>query len=177
MTADEMKALVKHSDFYDRYDKSKNWDFVAVIAGRAMQSPKINEIQHIFDEKIKSLGNALYADGTIIEGCAISFEPEQKRANLTEGRIFLDGLVYQVKAATLAIPDITTVQISIWKKSKSFTEFEDNTLFDPAKGTPQYHIPGGYRIVTAPESNITSKQIYSISEGEAHINGIDTESA
>ncbi len=235
MTADEIKALVKHSDFYDRYDKSKNWDFVAVIAGRAMQSPEINEIQHIFDEKIKSLGNALYADGTIIEGCAISFEPEQKRANLTEGRIFLDGLVYQVKAATLAIPDTTTVQIGIWKKSKSVTEFEDNTLFDPAKGTPQYHMPGGYRIVTtaewglstdnegvpffpvygvsdseivtqlhekvnpeyldslaryddhahghyvveglrvtALESNITGKQIYSISEGEAHINGYES---
>ncbi|MBQ7577239.1 MAG: DUF4815 domain-containing protein [Synergistaceae bacterium] len=202
---------------------------------RAMQSPEINEIQHIFDEKIKSLGNALYADGTIIEGCAISFDSEQKRANLTEGRIFLDGLVYHVEAAALAIPDTATVQIGIWKKSKSVTEFEDNTLFDPAKGTPQYHMPGGYRIVTtaewglstdnegvpffpvygvsdseivtqlhekvnpeyldslaryddhahghyvveglrvtALESNITGKQVYSISEGEAHINGYES---
>ena len=97
MTADEIKALVKHSYFYDRYDKSKNWDFVAVIAGRAMQSPEINEIQHIFDEKIKSLGNALYADGTIIEGCAISFEPEQKRAISQKDVYFLMGSFTRLK--------------------------------------------------------------------------------
>ena len=49
MTADELKELMSSSDFYDRYDKSKNWDFLGVMAGRAMQSAEFNEIQHILE--------------------------------------------------------------------------------------------------------------------------------
>ena len=235
MTADELKQLMKSPNFYDRYDKSKKWDFLGVMAGRAMQSAEFNEIQHILEEKIKSIGNALYADGTVIEGCAISYDTTNKIAKLEAGKIFLDGLVYDVEAASLPIPDdIEHVQAGIYKISKCVTEFEDNTLFDPAKGTPQYHMEGGYRIVTtavwglsseardapffpvygvsdgemvtqlqekispeyqdalarydnhahghyvveglratALESNIEGRQIFTISEGEAHINGYE----
>lgn len=235
MTADELRQLVNSSNFYDRYDKSKNWDFLGVMAGRAMQSAEFNEIQHILEDKIKSIGNALYSDGTIIEGCAISYDTNKKSANLGEGKVFLDGLVYDVDAATIAIPDdFEHVQVGIWKVSKCVTEFEDNSLFDPAKGTPQYHMPGGYRIVTraiwglntdglnspffpvygvsdgemvtqlqekispdyqdalarydnhahghyvvsglrvtALQSEIQGEQVFSISEGEAHINGYE----
>ena len=55
MTADEIKNLVNSTDYYDRYDKAKHWDSVNVLAGRPMQSAEFNEIQHIAEEKIKSL--------------------------------------------------------------------------------------------------------------------------
>ena len=97
MTADELKKLVSSSDFYDRYNKAKHWDFLPVMAKRAMQSAEFNEIQHIAEEKVKALGNSLYADGTIIEGCAISYDPSTKKANLDGGRVFLDGLIYEVE--------------------------------------------------------------------------------
>ena len=42
-----------------------------------------------------------YADGTIIECCAIFYEPTSNIANLEGGRVFLDGLIYEVEAATL----------------------------------------------------------------------------
>lgn len=235
MTADEIKELMKSPNFYDRYTKNKNWDFLGVMAGRAMQSAEFNEIQHILEDKIKSIGNALYSDGTVIEGCAISYDTNKKIANLGSGKVFLDGLVYDVDAATITIPDdFEHVQIGIWKVSRCVTEIEDSSLFDPAKGTPQYHMPGGYRIVTraiwglssdlqnspffpvygvsdgemvtqlqekispdyqdalarydnhahghyvvqglrvtALESNIPNKQTFTISEGEAHINGYE----
>ena len=173
MTADEIKTLMKSGDFYDRYDKNKKWDFLGVMAGRAMQSAEFNEIQHILEDKIKSLGNALYADGTIIEGCSISYDSENKIAKLEAGRVFIDGLVYDVEAAALNVPDIEAVQAGIWKVSKCVTEFEDSTLFDPAKNTPQYHMPGGYRIVTNAIWGLSSDErdapffpVYGVSDGE-----------
>ena len=235
MTADEFKQLMNSPNFYDRYDKNKNWDYIGVMAGRAMQSAEFNEIQHIIEDKIKSIGNALYSDGTIIEGCAISYDTTNKTAKLEAGRVFIDGLVYDVEAASLPIPDdLEHVQAGIYKISTCLTEAQDNSLFDPAKGTPQYHMPGGYRIitkavwglssdgndapffpvygvsggemvtqlqekvspeyldalaryddhahghyvvsglrVTALESNLPGKQVFTISEGEAHINGYE----
>ena len=82
MTADEIKTLTASTSFYDRYNKDGNWDFLAVLAGRPMQSAEFNEIQHIAEEKVKALGNSLYADVTIIEGCA------QRRLILTEDACF-----------------------------------------------------------------------------------------
>ena len=173
MTAEELKKLIGSSDFYDRYDKSKGWEFLPVMAKRAMQSAEFNEIQHIAEEKVKALGNSLYADGTIIEGCAISYEPDSNIANLEGGRVFLDGLIYDVEAAALNIPDDENIQVGIWKKSKNVTEYESDELLDPAKGTPQYQMPGGYRIVTTAEWGLSNEDIdmpffpiYGISGGE-----------
>ena len=173
MTSEELRKLIGSSDFYDRFDKSKGWEFLPVMAKRAMQSAEFNEIQHIAEEKIKALGNSLYADGTIIEGCAISYDPSAKKANLDSGRVFLDGLVYEVEAATLNIPENGNIQVGIWKMSKCVTEYEDSSLFDPAKGTPQYHMPGGYRIVTKAEWGLSTDEldmpffpVYGISGGE-----------
>ncbi|MBQ3693293.1 MAG: DUF4815 domain-containing protein, partial [Synergistaceae bacterium] len=173
MTAEELKKLIGSSDFYDRYDKSKGWEFLPVMAKRAMQSAEFNEIQHIAEEKVKALGNSLYADGTIIEGCAISYDPSTKKANLDGGRVFLDGLIYEIEAAALNIPDVENIQVGIWKKSKNVTEYESDELLDPAKGTPQYQMPGGYRIITTAEWGLSNEAIdmpffpvYGISGGE-----------
>lgn len=173
MTAAEISKLINSPNFYDRYDETKKWDYVGVMAGRAMQSAEFNEIQHVLEDKIKSLGKALYADGTIIEGCAISYDTESKIAKLEAGRVFLDGLVYKVEAATLNIPDIDAVQAGIWKMSRCVTEYEDNSLFDPAKGTPQYHMPGAYRIVTEAVWGLSTDgydmpffPVYGVSDGE-----------
>ena len=173
MTAAEISKLINSPNFYDRYDETKKWDYVGVMAGRAMQSAEFNEMQHVLEDKIKSLGKALYADGTIIEGCAISYDTESKIAKLEAGRVFLDGLVYKVEAATLNIPDIDAVQAGIWKMSRCVTEYEDNSLFDPAKGTPQYHMPGAYRIVTEAVWGLSTDgydmpffPVYGVSDGE-----------
>ena len=72
MTADEIKTLLKSPDYYNRYNKAKHWSHVAVLAGRAMQSAEFNESQLIAEDKIKAIGSSLYADGTIIKGCAIT---------------------------------------------------------------------------------------------------------
>ena len=173
MAVDELKALVSNADYYNRYDKDKHWDRIAVIAGRAMQAAEFNELQEIFEEKIKGIGNALYAEGTVIEGCDISFDPETKTVNANGGRIFLDGLVYEVEAATLTVPDVEAVQVGIWKRSRTVTEYEDATLRDPSVNTPMYRMEGAYRIVTKAEWGLNTDgvdmpffPVYGISGGE-----------
>lgn len=169
----ELKTLMNHPDYYNRYEREKNWDYIGIISGRAMQGAEANEMQHILEEKVKSLGNALYVDGTIVEGCEITLDTSLKVAHLAGGRVFIDGLVHDVKPATLNIPDAETVQVGIWKKSRAVTEHEDPTLLNPAKNMPMYRMPGGYRIVTTAEwglnlDNLHSPfyPIYSISGGE-----------
>ena len=126
----ELKALMNHPDYYNRYEREKNWDYIGIISGRAMQGAEANEMQHILEEKVKSLGNALYVDGTIVEGCEITLDTSLKVAHLAGGRVFIDGLVHDVKPATLNIPDAETVQVGIWKKSRAVTEHEDPTLLN-----------------------------------------------
>ena len=156
MTADEIKQIVNSPYYYDRYDKNKHWDYVSVLSGRPMQSAEFNEIQHIAEEKIKSLGEALYEHGTIIDGCELSFNSSTKKATLKAGRIFLDGIVYAVEAKTLTINNIN-VQIGIWKISSVLTEYSDNSLQDPAKNTPQYKMPGAYRVITQAQWGINTE--------------------
>ena len=67
MKSDEIKALVNHADYYNRFEKEKNWDYLAVLAGRAIQSAEANEMQHVLEEKVKALGSAIYVDGTVID--------------------------------------------------------------------------------------------------------------
>ena len=173
MTSDEIKKVVKSADYYNRYDKANNWDYVAVLAGRPMQSAEFNEIQNVTEEKIKALGNSMYADGTIIDGCTITFDPDTKKASLDSGRVFIDGLVYQVAEKILSIPDVDDIQVGVWKKSSVLTEYQDDTLLDPAKYTEQYKAGGAYRVVTIAEWGLSTDEVdasffpvYGISGGE-----------
>ncbi|MBQ7594146.1 MAG: DUF4815 domain-containing protein [Synergistaceae bacterium] len=173
MTGEEIKTLLKVPEYYNRYEKSKNWDAVAVLSGRAMQSAEFNEIQSIAEEKIKAIGSSLYADGTIIKGCAITLDTGTKKASLEAGRIFIDGLVYEVAEKVLDIPNDEDIQVGIWKKSSALTEYEDETLNEPARNTPQYMMPGAYRVITVAEWGLSTDNIdmpffpvYGISGGE-----------
>ena len=174
MTADEIKSLIKSTEYYNRYDKANHWDNVAVLAGRPMQSAEFNEIQNIAEGKIQAIGNALYEQGTLIQGCGISWNSTTKTATLEAGQIFLDGLIYDVEAKSLAISDPDNIQIGVWKIASILTEYNDNSLIDPAKGTPQYKMPGAYRVVvktqwgtnTAKFDNAEFLPIYAINDGK-----------
>lgn len=173
MDASELKSQIGHGDYYNRYRKDKKWSYIGLIAGRAIQSAEANEVQNIIEDKIKALGNAIYSEGAVISGCDISLNTELKVARLEPGRVFLDGLVYEVEAAELNIPGAEEVKIGIWLKRRTITELEDATLLCPAKNMPMYRMPGGYRVVISAEwgldlDNLSAPfyPIYVISGGE-----------
>ena len=151
MNAEELKALVGDPEFYDRWAKEGRWSFIATLAGRHMQSAEQNELQHVLEEKIRAVGRATYADGTILRGCAITIDRDVKVARMDAGLVVIDGLPYEVEAATLSIPEDAEVKIGIALSRRVVTEAEDPTLRDPAKGWPGYQQPGAYRVIEEAE--------------------------
>ena len=67
MSGEEIKNLIDVADYYNRYNKDKNWDYVALLVGRATQAAEINEIQNILEDKTKSIGESLYEDGNFLQ--------------------------------------------------------------------------------------------------------------
>ena len=174
MTAEEIKALVSSPDYYNRYDKTKNWDYITVVVGYPTQAAEINELQNILEDKIKDVGKSLYDDGTIISGCEISLNTTTKKATLQAGRIFIDGLVYDVAQKTLTLADAgSEVQVGVWQISSLLTSQEDSSLINPAIGYPEYRSPGAFRIVTKTQwglitethNNAKFYPVYKISSG------------
>ncbi len=171
MTGEEIKNLLDITDYYNRYDKNKRWDYVALLVGRATQAAEINEIQNISEDKTKSIGKSLYEEGMIIEGCGIFYSSSTKKATLKSGRIFLDGLVYAVETKELSTTG--TAIIGVWKISSVLTEDVDDSLRNPARGYPEYKSRGAYRIVTKAQwglstdfhDNATFCEVYEIENG------------
>ena len=171
MTGEELKDLISVTDYYNRYDKTKNWDYVALLVGRATQAAEINEIQNISEEKTKSIGKSLYEEGMIIEGCGISYSSSTKKATLGSGRICLDGLIFEVAAKELSITG--TAIIGIWKIASVLTPDEDSSLRNPAKGYPEYRSPGAYRVITTTQWGLSTEthehaifcEVYKIENG------------
>ena len=153
MTGEELKNLIDVSDYHNRYDKSKSWDYVAILAGRAMQAAEINEIQNILEDKTKAVSSSIYENGMILDGCGISCTTS--RATLGAGLIFLDGLVYEVAAKELSIIDTST--IGVWKISSVLTEEMDSSLRNPALGYPEYKSRGAYRIITTAQWGLSTE--------------------
>ena len=153
MTGEEIKELIGVQDYYNRYDKSKSWDYVAVLVGRATQAAEINEIQNILEDKTKAVGSSLYEEGMIIDGCRISYS--SPNATLAAGLIFLDGLVYEVAAKVLNITGTAT--IGVWKISTVLTYEEDSSLRNPALGYPEYRSPGAYRVITKTQWGLSTE--------------------
>ena len=171
MSGEEIKNLIGVADYYNRYNKDKSWDSVAVLVGRVLQAAEINEIQSILEAKTKAIGQSLYEDGMIIDGCGISYNSSSRKATLNAGLIFLNGLVHEVNAKELTITGTATV--GVWKILSVLTEDEDSSLRNPALGYPGYRSPGAYRIIattqwglsTETHENATFYEVYRI-DGE-----------
>ena len=153
MTGEEIKNLIGVPEYYNRYDKAKNWDYVAVLVRRATQAAEINEIQCILKDELRAIGSSLYEDGMILDGCEISYA--SSKATLNAGAICLDGLVYWVDTKEITITGTAT--IGIWKIHSVLTEDEDSTLRNPALGCPEYRSPGAYRIITTIQWGLSSE--------------------
>ena len=153
MTGEEIRELIGVPEYYNRYDKSKGWDYVAVLVGRATQAAEINELQNILEDKTKAVGSSLYEEGMIIDGCGISYS--SPNATLAAGLIFLDGLVHEVAGKVLSVTGAAT--IGVWKVSTVLTQDEDSTLRNPALGYPEYRSPGAYRIITTTQWGVSTE--------------------
>jgi hypothetical protein len=90
-------------NYYNRFDRSKNYEKTMFLAGRGLQSAELNEIQDYANSRISGIGDAIFADGDVISGASCIVDPDGA-VIIEAGRIYLRGAVREVPATNLAIP-------------------------------------------------------------------------
>lgn len=132
-------------DYYNRYDRSKNWKEILFLAKRAIQSAEFNELQKIIRDDFRVFANTLYNDGNLLEGGQIRIENET--IYLTAGRTLYRGYVVDFSSAEIPLKTSGTQVVGLAIQEKIITEIDDPTLRNPAVGAKAYNEPGAYRLV------------------------------
>jgi hypothetical protein len=135
------------SNYYNRFQASKNYEKAMFLAGRGLQSAELNEIQEFSLNKLKTLGDAIFKDGDVVRGCDCIVQDEDGVTVTVEaGSVYLRGAVRSVPGATLEINSTQRFNIGLYLKENTVTELEDTALRDPAVGTRNYQEPGAARL-------------------------------
>ena len=130
--------------YYDDYDPSKGYTQILAVPGNAEQAREFTQLGTMNRDFLARLGDALYHDGTIIDGCTLVIRDSQ--AVISSGRIYLDGLVRLVDGVTLDIEGVGSEVIGAKLISSIVTEMEDSSLRDPAQEYDNYGEVGAHRV-------------------------------
>ena len=131
--------------YYDDFDATKNYTKVLAVPGRVEQAREFTQAQTITQDMIAQLGNSLYTNGTIIEGCNLHIN-EDNQAIVSPGKIFLDGLVRNVNETTVKITGVGNEFVGARVKQEVITEVDDPSLYDPCTNYENYGQAGAHRL-------------------------------
>ena len=136
--------------YYDRYEgdsahKRAGYTKILAKAGYVEQSAEFNEVQSIARDYIERLGDSLYKDGYIVTGCTININADRTRVALTDGKVYLEGLIRMVNGVTLSITGQGTERIIAKVITSVITVDNDRSLYDPAQNAENYGLPGADR--------------------------------
>lgn len=152
--------------YYNRFNAAKNYDRLMFLSGRGLQSAELNEVQENVIQKLKGVGDAIFADGDVIEGTAIVVNPDTGFTTIEQGHIYLRGAVRGVESAEFTIPTDGHVRIGVYYNERTITELEDPQLRDPAVGTRNYQEPGAARLQSSLAWGFESEGVTPDGEGE-----------
>lgn len=141
---------VSLSEYYERFDESKNYDRLLYRADRTLQSAELNDMQMIAAHRLRGVGDAIFRDGDIIRDCRISINEATGETRCESGAVYLAGAVRGVPPAVITIPVVGTITIGIYLDETAVTELEDPTLYNPAIGTRGEGEPGAARLQVEP---------------------------
>ena len=132
--------------YYDRTDESKNYKEHLFIAGAALQSAELNEIQKYANNRLKGIADVLFKDGDVVRDARIVVNSGTGAVTAESGAVYIRGDVQGVQAAQFDIPVIGTVAVGLYLVETVVTALEDPLLRDPATGTRNYQEPGAARL-------------------------------
>ena len=153
--------------YYDDYDPTKEYVQQLALPGKAEQAREFTQIQSMQLDFLGRLGDSIYTSGTIIDGCTLIIS--DKKAVISSGRIYLDGLVRIVDGATLTISGVGSEIIGAKVVTSIVTETEDASLRDPAQGYENYGQEGAHRLkehVVFTVNDAEAAAVYRLEEGE-----------
>lgn len=132
--------------YFNRDIPENNYEQHLFVAGAAMQSAELNEIQSVQARRTRALGDALFADGDVIRDASCVVNPDTGLTRLSAGVVYIGGAVRGVPPAEFTIPVTGVVAIGIYVTERVITALEDPSLRDPAQGTRNYQEPGAARL-------------------------------
>lgn len=133
---------------YDRAVSNPLWDSVIAREHHLGQAAELVEAQTILQRKIRAIGDLSARDGDRIEGADIIVDTDTGAVTLTAGRVYVDGRVLPVAAATLAaVPMVGAVTIGVRLVETYVTELDDPSLLGLHPGSMAEGEAGAARAV------------------------------
>ena len=131
-------------DYYNRFDRSKNYKKLMFRAGKGLQSAELNEIQSIYENELNVLAETLFGDGTLLKGGEVSII--DGTLHIKECQIYAKNFTHTIESSSIIIPQVGPAVVGVAIKETEVTEIEDPTLRDPAPGTRNFNEPGAGRL-------------------------------
>ena len=162
------KIDLKRAPYYDSTEQEAAQNYIRMVAvpGRVAQAREFTTMQGLMLNAIKSVGDSIMSNGDIIEGCQIIVSEDKRTVRVTPGKIYIDGIVLNVKESTIDISGKGEEYIGIITDETIITESEDSSLLDPVSGYDNYAQPGCSRVkrelkvvVNDPNSAVISRLI------------------
>lgn len=139
-----MAKIYNDSPYLEYYDKNKGYVKLLAVPERGAQSVEWNIMQSMLLSFIKDIGDSIYKDGNIVEGC--SFKIEGNTIKIESGRVYMDGLIHNIEGTTLTLSGTGTEYIGVVLDEEIVTEEQDSDFYDPAVGSANYLHPGCHRV-------------------------------
>ncbi len=152
--------------YFDDYDPTKGFKQVLALPGRVEQAREFTQIQSMFLDFLKRLGDTILKNGSVVEGCGLVIRDTE--AIIGKGRIYVDGIVYTVEQSSVTITGIGKEVIGVRLREDIVTEVEDPTLRDPAQGYDNYNQAGAHRLRSSVEFKVndeTTVPVYTLQDG------------
>jgi len=147
-----MKAIIDSSrkPYYDTTSDEikKGYARVLSVPGKTLQNRELNVMSGMLMEHIKNIGDNILTNGTIISGCSFYINEETKKAILSDGKIYFEGMIIDIPYKEWPSKDID-MGIKILCAEiiyMAVNEIDDLLLKDPAEKYENYGEPGAHRL-------------------------------
>jgi len=166
------RVNINQAPYYDDYDSSKQYTQLLALPGRVAQAREFTQLQSTLKNSIKELGNSIFKDGNVVEGCQVIVNEAKTSATVTSGRVYLNGMILEVSETSVPISGTGTEIIGAKLMEAIITEADDNTLKDPAQGYDNYNQPGCHRVrswITITVNDNEASALATLVDGELSI--------
>lgn len=135
---------------HNAYDPAKNYDSIAYRQDRVLQSAELNGAQSAAFDHVRGIADALFRDGDVIRDARLVVNAETGDVRAEAGAIYLQGKVRGVPPGAFKVSPIGIVNVGVYLVTSIVTAQDDETLLNPAVGSPAHGQPGADRVKVQP---------------------------
>lgn len=140
---------LKDYPFFDLYDRDTRYTKVVPYIEGTAQPRDLLEAQSMIQDQIQRLGDTIYKNGSIVEGCDILINSDKTAVSISPGKIYLDGQIEEFLETTVVpIQGVGIEILGLIKTEELITDNDDPNLKNPATNFNFYDSAGSYRVKT-----------------------------